>query len=346
MTLTEAPSAEPGFTPLAFLATAIGADSIDRARSRLRLKAVVIVFAQIGSYGVVMLGHASPVLVGLGIIGLLLSTYGSVAAVMHDANHDATFKSDKLNRLLGNWIEFQGGSAHWWRHKHNATHHVHANVDQLDPDIHQAPFLRLNPHQNYRRWYRFQHLYAPVLYGFMMLHVFGSDALALWKLHRSEPMSGAAIAGAVLGKVCFVTAAAIVPFLVFGWWGLVGSFALFWTVGLALSLTVQIAHAVDIVEHFDNEAPRDVVVHQASVTADVHSGASVGAWLFRFLCGGLDRQLAHHLVPSFPHTAYAQLQQPIEALLASHGQRYRFHRSVPAAVASHFRWLKAMGRPV
>lgn len=328
-----------------WLLARVGVDALQRARRRLQAKAILIVTTVIVGYGLVILGHDSALPITAGLAMLAVGTYGSIAALMHDANHGATFDSERLNHALGHWVELFGASAYWWRHKHNGVHHVHPNIGDIDPDVQQHPFLRLNPHQPWRWWYRLQHLYAPVLYGFMMLHVAGSDGISLAQLRNTSSrlrMHDTAVA--VAGKALFLLWGWVVPFMVFGWRGLVGSFALSWAVGLALALTVQVAHAVDIVDHFAADGRDSDVAHQGSATADVHSGRGPGAWLFRFLAGGLDRQVAHHLAPSLPHTLYRELQPHIEELFTHHGVTYRYHRSIPAALGSHFRWLRELGK--
>lgn len=332
----------------AWLVLQVGGDALRRARRRLQAKAIVIIGAVLAGYGLVMFGQDSVVFISIGVAMLALGAYGSIAALMHDANHGATFESERLNNALGHWVELFGASAYWWRYKHNGIHHEHPNIAEQDPDVQQHPFLRLNPHQPWRPWYRIQHLYAPVLYGFMMLHVAGSDALSLLQLRNTESrLRVRDTVVAAMGKAAFIMWAGVVPYLVFGWRGLLGSFVISWLVGLALALTVQVAHAVDIVDHFDETGCDTDIAHQANATADVHSGRGPGAWLFRFLAGGLDRQVAHHLAPSLPHTLYRELQPHIEDLFAHHGVAYRYHQSIPAALGSHFQWLRELGqRPV
>jgi linoleoyl-CoA desaturase len=53
----------------------------------------------------------------------------------------------------------------------------------------------------------------------------------------------------------------------------------------------------------------------------------------------------HHLAPKLPHTLYPTLAPQLAAACSARGIEHRRHRSFPAAVRSHERWLRRMGRP-
>lgn len=342
----------------------VSRDAIALARRRLRRKAIVVVGLFFGGYALAILSDNLWLIVP-GLIAVGVSAFASIASVMHDANHGATFTNPVLSRAIGYWLDVFGASSMVWCFKHNRVHHEYANVDGFDTDIQQQPFLRLNPHQRWRPWHRLQHLYAPVLYGFITVQVFASDFVNLVRGRVKNQRIGerAGIWDLIAfsaGKILFSLWAVVVPVLVHGWIALPVGFLVAWLVGIGLALTVQIAHAVDIVDHFPDPAVtpavvgevqaeadplRAFVLHQADSTADVDTAGSVGAVVFRWLVGGLDRQVAHHLVPGLPHTLYPKLQAHVEELLASYGATYRSHPTLSAAVGSHFRFLRQMGRP-
>lgn len=341
-------------------ATLVPADTIVRARRRLRLKASLVVAMFFGGYALAILS-GNIWLIVVGLVGVGVSAFASIASVMHDANHGATFTNPVLSRATGYWLDVFGASSMVWCFKHNRVHHEYANVDGFDTDIQQQPFLRLNPHQKWRPWYRLQHVYAPILYGFITVQVFASDFVNLIrgcvKNQRIGERAGVwDLVAFGLGKIVFLTWALVVPLLVYGWIALPVAFVVAWFVGVGLALTVQIAHAVDIVDHFaepfesagsptgDVDPLAAFIRHQADSTADVDTAGSIGAVVFRWLVGGLDRQVAHHLVPGLPHTLYPKLQAHVEELVASYGATYRSHPTLSAAVGSHFRFLRQMGR--
>lgn len=333
-----------------YLRRRVGASALRAARARLQLKALTVVAVAVGSYALVLGLHDQWWAVAIGAVGLMLSAYASITVVMHDANHDAMFESPILNRIAGFWVDMFGASSMVWRFKHNSVHHEQANVDRVDTDIQQEPFLRLNQFQRWHWWHRFQHLYAPLLYGFINIQVYLSDFINLVRrrvknqdMIERPPMVETLFFA--VGKLLFALWVFVVPVVVFGWWAVPAAMAMLWVVGAALALTVQVAHSVDIVEQFD--APfegslTDFVRHQVSATADVE-GRGVLGFVVRWMTGGLDKQVAHHLAPNMPHTIYPALIPHIKALCEEHGTQYRSHPSAGAALASHFRWLRELG---
>ena len=64
------------------------------------------------------------IVMGLGMAGVGLS-------IMHDANHGAYSKNDRVNKLLGLVINGVGGSDVNWRIQHNVLHHTYTNVKHV-----------------------------------------------------------------------------------------------------------------------------------------------------------------------------------------------------------------------
>jgi linoleoyl-CoA desaturase len=83
-------------------------------------------------------------------------------------------------------------------------------------------------------------------------------------------------------------------------------------------------------------------VHQVRTTADFARGSRVLCWFL----GGLNFQVVHHLFPRVCHIHYPALSRIVEATCRSFDIRYTAHPSFLAGVRSHFRWLRALGRPV
>jgi linoleoyl-CoA desaturase len=70
----------------------------------------------------------------------------------------------------------------------------------------------------------------------------------------------------------------------------------------------------------------------------------MGRRVVRWLMGGLDYQIEHHLAPKLPHTIYPIVAPRLLAACEARGLDYRTHPSVTEAIRSHARWLRAMGR--
>ena len=110
----------------------------------------------------------------------------------------------------------------------------------------------------------------------------------------------------------------------------------------------QLAHCVDVTTMHDADAPRrgdDFAIHQMRTTADIASPIPVLGHVFRWVVGGLDHQIEHHLAPRLPHTLYPRTAARFRAACRDHGVTYHLHPGVWSALRSHGRHLRLMSRP-
>jgi len=305
-----------------------------------------------GSYALLLLlGGASPWLAVALTVSIALATAGIGFSVMHDANHGAYSRSSRVNRGWGFALDLVGASSYVWRFKHNVHHHTYANIDGMDADIDAAPFLRLARSQRLRAFHRYQHVYAWLLYGVLAVKWWFLDDVVdlvrgrIGQLPFPRPRGGE-LAGVVAGKVVFVTWAVVVPVLVFrsAWVAplfLLGAF----TLGLVLSTVFQLAHSVsDAVSHAaapgDQRMPTGWAEHQVLATVDFAPSNRLLGWYV----GGLNFQVEHHLLPDVCHVHYPALAGMVEATCLAHGIPYRAQPTLRAAIAAHYRFLRALGR--
>jgi linoleoyl-CoA desaturase len=326
-----------------------------RTQLRGRLELYVKAFV---AFGVLAASWVSLVLVRPGLLLGLLSLAGlSLGAILvgfciqHDANHGAYFRTRRANHLMG-WTAdaLLGISSYAWRVKHNVAHHTYTNVDGYDDDINQTPFLRLMPTQKSHRWYRLQHLYIWPLYSVMVIRwQIGADAAAIVRgriansaLHAPKRWD---LAGLVVGKLLFLGWAIVIPLLVYPWWvvalGYVGFTML---TSLVTATTFQLAHCVeeaDFTTAEELEASKRVwAVHEVETTVDFCPRNSVLTWLL----GGLNYQIEHHLFPRVAHTHYPRIAEIVRRNAVRHGVRYTVQPSLRAALRSHHRHVRALGR--
>ena len=342
-------------TPPRLLASVMPtAGEIARARRRLHHKAALVVALDVASYSVLVIADVPMWVRALAAVVFVHALIATATGVMHDANHGSFSTRRRVNRSLAYSADLLGASSLLWRFQHNDLHHRHTNVEGVDGDIDQAPFARLSPSQAWKRWHRYQHRYMWFLYGFLTLQWFlVSDVVVLLRgsmggqKMRTKP-TRADVARLVLGKVVHATWALAIPMMlrpalsVVLWY-----LACSWFVGLGLAVIFQLAHCVDAAE-FDTTDGHwrgdDLVRHQLRTTVDVHiDGRIPRAWL-AFLACGLEHQVEHHLAPRLPHTLYRAMSGRVSAMCAANGLHHRVHTSVPATLASHQRWLRAMGR--
>lgn len=137
--------------------------------------------------------------------------------------------------------------------------------------------------------------------------------------------------------------------LVHEWWVVV-TFYMVTTIVVGVTLTVvfQLAHCVGEAEFPDpiptagGQRMEDAwAVHQVHTTVDFARNSRVLCWLL----GGLNFQVVHHLFPRICHIHYPALSRIVESVCNDFGVRYSAHRSFVAGIASHFRWLRQLGRP-
>jgi linoleoyl-CoA desaturase len=115
--------------------------------------------------------------------------------------------------------------------------------------------------------------------------------------------------------------------------------------GLVLSVVFQLAHCV---EEADFPLPRPDTgrmdtgwaAHQVQTTVDFAPRNRLLTWY----AGGLNYQIEHHLFPQVCHVHYPALAPLVEQTCRQFGLRYAVHPTLRAAVGSHFRWLRRMGR--
>jgi linoleoyl-CoA desaturase len=99
---------------------------------------------------------------------------------------------------------------------------------------------------------------------------------------------------------------------------------------------------VDVVEHpiADDATGRpEWVVHQIETTANF----ATDSWTATFFLGGLNFQREHHLYPRIAHVHYPAIAHVVREVCAEHGVPCRENRSFVDAVASHYRFVRAMG---
>ncbi len=100
---------------------------------------------------------------GFGVAGIGLS-------VMHDANHGAYSKNERVNKGVGRVVNLVGGYAPTWKIQHNILHHSYTNVHGYDEDVSPAlPILRFSPKDKYLPIHRFQFIYAWFFYSLMTI---------------------------------------------------------------------------------------------------------------------------------------------------------------------------------
>lgn len=286
------------------------------------------------------------VIMGFGMAGIGLS-------IMHDANHGAYSKNDRVNKLLGLLINLVGGSDHNWRIQHNVLHHTYTNVTGMDEDINPGAIMRFSPHQKRRKIHRLQHYYAWFFYGLMTLAWFLSKDYK--QVVRYEKMGltktqgvtwKQALAKVIFTKILYAAVTIVLPIIFFptAWWVVVLGFIIMqFTAGLTLACIFQPAHVVPTSDFpMPDESGNihaDWAVNQLYNTANFAPKARILSWYV----GGLNYQVEHHLFPNICHVHYKKISKIVMETAIEYNLPYYSYDTFFKALSEHTKLLKNLG---
>jgi linoleoyl-CoA desaturase len=147
-------------------------------------------------------------------------------------------------------------------------------------------------------------------------------------------------------KVLYVVFYMVLPIWLTGWqaW-LVFFLCMHVALGLTLSIVFQLAHVVEETEFEsstgdEQQIENEWAIHQVRTTANFAPGNPVISWF----AGGLNYQIEHHLFPRISHVHYPAISKLVQAECAAYGLPYHSLPSFKAAVVSHFRFIRMLGR--
>jgi linoleoyl-CoA desaturase len=342
---------------IARVADGLSESALAEARDRLHRKAMVVVAWYLTSY-VFMLLAQGWILGGLACLSLALSIGAVGFNIQHDANHNAFFRSptrrlSTANRIAGFSLNAIGGSSARWIDGHVRQHHVSTNIVGKDFDIELPPFARLAPSQRHRTWHAFQHLYLWVIYGFTTTGIIVGDVVGTVQESISGDRRGrtpSLLDYVVLvgSKGLFVGVMLVIPMFLHPWWVVVlGAVFVLGLSGFLLGTVFQLAHAVEEADFADAGDPATTRWHewQVRTTVDFCHGSGRVARVVTWYAGGLNFQTEHHLFPSLPHTAYPDIAPIVARTCADFGIRYQVQPTLRAALRSHYRHVRMLGRP-
>jgi linoleoyl-CoA desaturase len=289
---------------------------------------------------------------GLLAVSLGLALAGIGFNITHDANHGSYSPHRWLNRSMRWTLDLIGGSSYVWRVKHNVVHHTFTNISGADGDIEQLPFMRLAPDQRRRWFHRYQHVYTWPLYGAFAVKWQLLGDLQQLRMGQVEgtPLlwpRGRELLGFWLGKLAFVGWAMVVPALVRPVWQVAVGFGVAsFVMAFVLAVTFQLAHCLEeadfsSVEQMGLSGRTEWARHQVASTVNFAPGSPLLSWYL----GGLNFQIEHHLFSRVCHGHYPAISPIVREVCARHGVPYQVHPTAWAALGSHARWLRRMGRP-
>jgi len=284
---------------------------------------------------------------GFGMAGLGLS-------VMHDANHGAYSKNEKVNKWVGYVLFMLGGSDVNWRIQHNILHHTYTNVTGMDEDINPGAVMRFSPHEKRRKLHRFQHFYAWFFYSLMTLLWFVSkdyrqtyryEKLGLTSTQKTTLKKQ--IFTLIVSKTVYALVTIVLPLLLspFSWWVTISGFLLMHAIaGLALACIFQPAH---VVPTSDFPLPDDSGnIHADWAVSQLYNTANFapGARLFSWYVGGLNYQVEHHLFPNICHVHYRKISKIVSETAKEYNLPYHSYKTFYGALKAHTKLLYRLGK--
>ena len=304
-------------------------------------------------YGLLLLGSFG-VGTRLALAGLLGACNAFIGFnICHDAMHGAFSANPRVNRMFSLLFNLVGANPYVWTLTHNLVHHTYTNIPGHDEDIEVAPgLLRMSPDEAWRPWQRYQHLYAFPLYGLASLSwVFRKDYVKFFQRQIGQQVSRHPRREYVnlffykgLYHVFFIATPLLV--LPLPWSQvLLGFLVLHLVEGVVMGLVFQLAHVVEGTAFPTPDGsgimPEAWAMHQLQTTANFSPRSRVAS----FLCGGLNRQIEHHLFPRVCHIHYPALAAIVRQTAHEFGLPYLENPSFGAALRSHYRLLRRLGQP-
>ena len=343
-----------------------------RAYIALWAKGLLMIAWLVVSVGGLIFGPHTWWTIILLMISAALALVGVAFNIGHDFIHGAGFpkkltdhsRTARVFNKLGKMsFDAIGASSFIWYVKHVVAHHTWTNITGHDSDIDQAPAIRLDPAQEYRPWYRSQHIYGWLMYGLIVpkWHFIGdfsnlrsgkiaeteipkmtlADRLTFWGgklfffswalglplwLHHDSPGKIAAVVAIYFGTAMMA--------------------------GTVLALVFQLAHAIEgakfVKPDDDGDGANAWGIHQLETTRDFYySGRLLNKpinGLMSFYLGGLNFQAIHHILPMLPHPLYHKVWREFAQFCADHDVEY-VRIPLGRAIVLHGRWLYMMGRP-
>jgi len=225
----------------------------------------------------------------------------------HDFCHHQVFESRKYNDLMGLFLGnlLQGFSSSWWKDRHN-SHHATTNILDADPDIDNIPMLAwansdLDKASGFvKKTIKYQAYYFLLILPILRL-AWAAGSITFVKAMRNSPYKH-------YRDIFLVEAIGLglhwAWVLVMLWflptWGTVVMFFLVSELlaGFGIAIVVFFNHYS--CEKYDPVLAGNFVMLQLYTTRNMLPGV-----LTDWICGGLNYQIEHHLMPTMPrHNLY------------------------------------------
>jgi linoleoyl-CoA desaturase len=326
----------------------------EKANAAMVTKTVVLLGGLVGGYLLLITNTVSGWGAFAVVLGMGVTMAGVGFSVAHDALHGAYSSRPWVNTVVGASFDLLGANGYMWQITHNVIHHTYTNIHGIDEDLTVSPLLRLSPGTEWLPIHRYQTWYAAAAYSMSTLFwVFAKDFKYFLQKDlgpfKDRRHSAGAIAWLIASKVAYYVYALVLPliFIEAAWWKILGGFLLIHlTAGVILGVVFQLAHVVEGTDYPLPDAAGEMehtwMVHEMLTTSNFARANKALSWYV----GGLNFQIEHHLFPRVCSIHYPAISEIVRGAAARHGIPYNEHPTFREAVASHWRMLARLGRPV
>ena len=282
-------------------------------------------------------------------ISVLLTAFN----ISHDAAHGVAVKSKFWNKLLFQLsFQLQGNNAYVWGKNHTESHHLYTNVEGSDIDVLNNPAVRMTEQQPLKWFHRFQYLYVPILYLLYSLN---------WLLFRETLMifnyssrtikimiPRLEIVKLVFFKLVYLLCMIMLPafllpldpkHILFAF--LLNHFIISWI----FTGVLAVSHLSDFVQHPKPDQTGNLPISWPSLQMQTSVDYNPGSVILNWTLGGFNAHALHHLLPNISHVHYLRILPLFREICRKHNITY-MEMSYREALASHFRFLKNMGKTI
>ena len=321
----------------------------ENANGNMILKTVLLFSVAFAAYGLILTNFL-PMMVMWLLCALIGAAFASLGmAVAHDSIHGAYSPNKTINYILGYTLNIIGGNRYVWSITHNVVHHAYTNVHHVDEDLELAPFIRLSPYEKRKPIHRYQHVLAFIAYAFATIFwVFLKDYKKMMQRdlgpykNKKHPWQEWVLL--FVFKIIYYAYMIVIPLMIFTWWQwLIGFLTMHFVCGIILGITFQMAHTVENTDHVENlEVMNEQAwaVQQLKTTSNFAMKSRILTWYM----GGLNYQVEHHLFPKVCSIHYPALSKIVMQTAKEYHVPYHSNPTFASAIASHYHFLKRMGR--
>lgn len=240
--------------------------------------------------------------------------------IMHISMHGGICNNKYIKPLLDStYTVFSGSATPRWIEKHNHIHHGHTNTIK-DADKHASPFLRLHPHQDRRWWYKYQHIYFPLLACVNTLsNQFTHLKYMMTKTKDNGKLREVQVNRYYLSFSLWICLAYLYPMYSFGVYEGICSSLLFQMVGSVWATYNIVINHIFEQSHTSSESYQCSFAKMQIASSCNHYS---GSMIMTFLTGGLNHQIEHHMFPSLHCFHLPLLSKDIKELCKKHNIVY------------------------